>query len=342
VTSLAEFGAFVNIDGADGLVHLSEISWDRIQHPNEVLRVGQEIEVKVISIDRDRKRIGLSIRQLQDDPWLKKVEGLREGQLIEATITHLTKFGAFARLDEELEGLIHISELSERRINHPKEVVDEGDEVTLRVIKIDPERRRIGLSLRKVDSAAYSDLDWKMALAEEVVEVREAEAFAPSEDAAPEGEDVPEMPEEVEDVVDSEGEPAEEVAVDEEVESPVDSEATEGEVEADALEEEETSVEAEVKPIEEAQVEPVVETTEEIADTVEDELEVDEQEEAAVVVDEESSVQAEVEPEVDADEETDVETESEPDSDAKAEPLAESDLTEETITIEVEPENGEE
>ena len=127
VTSLADFGAFVNIDGADGLVHLSEISWERIQHPNEVLKVGQEVQVKVISVDRDRKRIGLSIRQLQTDPWMKKVEHLREGQLVEGKITHLTKFGAFARLGEDLEGLIHVSELSEQRIAHPKEVVKEGD-----------------------------------------------------------------------------------------------------------------------------------------------------------------------------------------------------------------------
>ena len=176
VTSVADFGAFVNIDGADGLVHLSEISWERVQHPNEVLKVGQEVQVKVIAIDHERKRIGLSIRQLQPDPWLQKVAHLREGQLIEGRITHLTKFGAFARLGEDLEGLIHISELGEQRVNHPKEVVKEGDEVTLRIIKIDPERRRIGLSLRKVDSPAYADLDWKMALAEEVKEVQAAEA----------------------------------------------------------------------------------------------------------------------------------------------------------------------
>jgi len=168
VTSLADFGAFVNIDGADGLVHLSEISWERINHPNEILKVGQEVQVKIIGIDRDRKRIGLSIRQTLGDPWMRKVEGIKEGQLVSGTITHLTKFGAFARLDDDLEGLIHISELSENRINHPKEVVKEGDEVTLRVIKIDPERRRIGLSLRKVDSPAYADLDWKMQLSDQV------------------------------------------------------------------------------------------------------------------------------------------------------------------------------
>jgi small subunit ribosomal protein S1 len=164
VTSLADFGAFVNIDGADGLVHLSEISWDRIEHPSEVLKVGQEVKVKVIAVDQERKRIGLSIRQLQPDPWVVKVSNIKEGQLVEGTITHLTKFGAFARLDEDLEGLIHISELSDQRINHPKEVVKEGDVVTLRVIKIDSERRRIGLSLRKVDSMAYANLDYEMML----------------------------------------------------------------------------------------------------------------------------------------------------------------------------------
>ncbi len=193
VTSLADFGAFVNIDGADGLVHLSEISWERIQHPNEVLKVGQEVQVKVISMDRERKRIGLSIRQLQADPWMKKVEGLREGQLIEGTITHLTKFGAFARLSEDLEGLIHVSELSEQRVGHPKEVVKEGDVVTLRIIKIDPERRRIGLSLRKVDSPAYADLDWKMALASEINEAKEE---TPVEETLVEEMPVEVMPEE--------------------------------------------------------------------------------------------------------------------------------------------------
>ncbi len=164
VTSLADFGAFVNVDGADGLVHLSEISWERIEHPSEVLKVGQEVKVKVIAVDQERKRIGLSIRQLLPDPWVVKVSNLKEGQLVEGTITHLTKFGAFARLDEDLEGLIHISELSDQRINHPKEVVKEGDVVTLRVIKLDTERRRIGLSLRKVDSMAYANMDYEMML----------------------------------------------------------------------------------------------------------------------------------------------------------------------------------
>jgi small subunit ribosomal protein S1 len=162
VTSLADFGAFVNIHGADGLVHLSELSWDRVQHPREVLEVGQEVQVKVINIDREKRRIGLSIRALQDDPWKSRVEKFTVGQLVEGIITRLTKFGAFARLEGDIEGLIHISELSENRVEHPKEVLKEGDIKTLRVIRIDPEQHRIGLSLRKVDSAAFADKDFKM------------------------------------------------------------------------------------------------------------------------------------------------------------------------------------
>ncbi len=169
VTSLADFGAFVNINGADGLVHLTEISWERINHPSEVLKVGEEVQVKVIDVDRERKRIGLSIRQLQDDPWPQKVSHLKVGQLIEGHIVRLVKFGAFARIgDLDVEGLIHISELSDQRIEHPKEVLQESDTVTLRIINIDEKRRRIGLSLRKVDSPAYADRDWELALAEDI------------------------------------------------------------------------------------------------------------------------------------------------------------------------------
>jgi len=162
VTSLADFGAFVNINGADGLVHLSELSWERLTHPKEILEVGQEVKVKVINVDREKKRIGLSMRALQDDPWKSRVDKYSVGQLVEGTITRLTKFGAFARLEGDIEGLIHISELSENRVEHPKEVLKEGETKTLRVIRIDGEQHRVGLSLRKVDSAAFADKDFKM------------------------------------------------------------------------------------------------------------------------------------------------------------------------------------
>jgi small subunit ribosomal protein S1 len=166
VTSIANFGAFINVNGADGLVHLSEISWDHIEHPREALEVGQEVKVKVINVDREKKRIGLSIRVLLDDPWKARLEKYSIGQLVEGVITRLTKFGAFARLEGDIEGLIHISEISENRIEHPKEVLKEGDVKSLRVIRIDPEQHRIGLSLRKVDSAAFADKDFKMMTAD--------------------------------------------------------------------------------------------------------------------------------------------------------------------------------
>jgi small subunit ribosomal protein S1 len=184
VTSLADFGAFVNINGADGLVHLSEISWDHISHPNEVLKVGQEVKVKIIAIDKDRRRIGLSLRQLKDDPWSSQVTDLKVGQLVEAEITRLTNFGAFAKLRlenkaKDLEGLIHISEISEHRIEHPKEVIHVGDIVTLRIIKIEEDVHRIGLSLRRVDSPAYADLDWQALSKEiEITPSNEGEAIA--------------------------------------------------------------------------------------------------------------------------------------------------------------------
>lgn len=162
VTSLADFGAFININGADGLVHLSELSYDRVAHPKEVLEVGQEVQVKVINIDQEKRRIGLSIRALQDDPWKNHMAKFSVGQLVEGVITRLTKFGAFARLEGDIEGLIHISELSENRVEHPKEVLHEGDVKTLRIIRIDADQHRIGLSLRKVDSAAFADKDFKL------------------------------------------------------------------------------------------------------------------------------------------------------------------------------------
>lgn len=168
VTSLADFGAFLNIGGVDGLVHLSELSWDRLDNPNQMLKVGDEIEVKIISIDRERRRIGLSRRALLGNPWHEHVKNLKKGQLVEGEITRLTNFGAFVKLNMpgDLEGLIHISELSEERVDHPKQVVKPGDVVTLRIINIEEADQRIGLSRRRVDSAAYADMDWKSLVAD--------------------------------------------------------------------------------------------------------------------------------------------------------------------------------
>jgi len=149
VSSICDFGAFVDLGGADGLIHISELSWDRGVHPRDLLRVGQEVDVYVLRIDRERKRIGLSLKRLRPDPWTTVAERYQVGQLVRGTITNVTDFGAFARLEEGIEGLIHVSELADVNPVHPRQMVQEGDVLTLRVISLDPERRRIGLSLRQ-------------------------------------------------------------------------------------------------------------------------------------------------------------------------------------------------
>jgi small subunit ribosomal protein S1 len=161
VTSIAPFGAFVDLGGADGLIHLSELAWHRVDHPSEVLHVGQQVDVYVMNIDEDRKRIGLSLRRLTPEPWSTVNQNYAVGGVVSATITKLTNFGAFAKIDDSIEGLIHISELADYRIIHPKEVVQEGDEVQVRIIRIDPERRRVGLSLRQASEEAYVEVDWR-------------------------------------------------------------------------------------------------------------------------------------------------------------------------------------
>jgi small subunit ribosomal protein S1 len=149
VTNLCDFGAFVDLGGADGLIHLSELSWKRVAKPQDVLQVGQEVDVYVLNVDRERGRIGLSLKRLQPEPWSKVDEIYEEGQLVDGQVSNLTKFGAFVRLDGcEIEGLIHVSELSDEPVAHPRDVLQKGDLVRVRIIRIESERRRIGLSLK--------------------------------------------------------------------------------------------------------------------------------------------------------------------------------------------------
>ena len=184
VTSLADFGAFVDLGGADGLIHLSELSWKHVTHPKEVLNIGDEVEVEIISLDRERQRIGLSCKRCLADPWDPVADEYEIKQLVQGTVTKLTKFGAFARLVDhpEIEGLIHISELSERRISHPREMVEEGDLLTLRIVRIDADRRRLGLSLKRVDSEEYLDVDWHAHRVADDDEAEEGEADFEAED----------------------------------------------------------------------------------------------------------------------------------------------------------------
>lgn len=159
VTSVADFGVFVDLGGLDGLIHVSELSWSKIGHPSEVVKPGDTVQVQVLGIDRNKNRIALSMKRLVPEPWTTIEDHYAVGQLVNGTITKLASFGAFARVDDGIEGLIHVSELSDKRISHPKEVVKEGETYQLRVIKIDSAKRRLGLSLKRVNEEDFTAFD---------------------------------------------------------------------------------------------------------------------------------------------------------------------------------------
>jgi len=158
ITSIRDFGIFVDIGGADGLVHLSELSWERTpKTPQELFHVGQEVPVYVLKVDNEAKKIALSVRRAQPERWEEIVSGYREGQIVPGQVTKLAPFGAFVRLEGPIEGLIHISELVDRRIAHPKEVVEEGDVVPVKIVRIEYDRHRLGLSLKQARDKAEDD-----------------------------------------------------------------------------------------------------------------------------------------------------------------------------------------
>jgi len=149
VTNVCDFGAFVDLGGLEGLIHISEISWGRVNHPADVHKSGDPVEVFIISVDRAAKRVALSLKRLRPDPWATVAEHYHVGQRVTGMITNVVSFGAFMRVEDGLEGLIHVSELAEGQFLHPRNVVSEGDVVTALVINIDSRQRRLGLSLRK-------------------------------------------------------------------------------------------------------------------------------------------------------------------------------------------------
>ena len=155
VTGLSTFGAFIDLGGADGLVHISELSWSPVSSPDEILTIGQEIDVKILKVDSVNNKIALSLKQTQPEPWDNIDEQLNVGDIVNGTITKLTDFGAFARVEDLVEGLIHISELAPRIIQHPRDVVREGDQVRLKVLRIEADRRRLGLSLLQAEEEGY-------------------------------------------------------------------------------------------------------------------------------------------------------------------------------------------
>ena len=153
VTNLCSFGAFVDLGGLEGLIHISEISWSRVDHPSDALHPGQEVEVYVLNVDRQRGRVGLSLKRVRPNPWDTVEERYYVGQIVEGVVTNVVDFGAFVEVEEGLEGLVHASELTEEGNVHPQSVLQEGQTVRLRVISVDGARRRLGLSLRRVREA---------------------------------------------------------------------------------------------------------------------------------------------------------------------------------------------
>jgi len=154
VSSIVNFGAFVDLGGVDGLVHVSELSWKHIDHPSEVVEVGQEVTVEVLDVDMERERVSLSLKATQEDPWQQFARTHQIGQVVPGRVTKLVPFGAFVRVEEGIEGLVHISELAERHVEIPEQVVQVGDEIFVKIIDIDLERRRISLSLKQANEGA--------------------------------------------------------------------------------------------------------------------------------------------------------------------------------------------
>jgi small subunit ribosomal protein S1 len=267
ISNIVDFGAFVDLDGMDGLIHISELSWSHVNHPSEVLEIGQAVKVKVLDIDRERQRISLGLKQTQSDPWQQVLETYGEGDVAEGKVTKVVTFGAFVEILPGVEGLVHISELAQHHVENPREVVSQGDRVRVQILEMDADRRRLSLSLKRVPEELRLEPEEppvegtpQIDLSEEVfkdggrAEAVEAETEQPSEPAAEAAEALPEA--EVEAVEEPAAEAAEALpeAEVEAVEAPP-AEAAEPEPASEAAEVAEPASEAEVaEPASEAEV----------------------------------------------------------------------------------------
>jgi len=195
ISNIVDFGAFVDLEGIDGLIHISELSWTHVNHPSEVLAIGDTVEVKVLDIDRDRQRISLGLKQTQADPWQSVVEAYQVGDVVAGKVTKVVTFGAFVEIHAGVEGLVHISELADHHVENPREVVQPDQEVAVRIIEIDGERRRLSLSLKRAADVSldedanyetvYSDSDAQpVAEGEAAVEAAEAGGESPVAEVA--------------------------------------------------------------------------------------------------------------------------------------------------------------
>jgi small subunit ribosomal protein S1 len=180
VSSIVDFGAFVDLGGIDGLVHISELSWNHVNHPSEVVKVGDEVEVEVLDVDLQRERISLGLKQTTEDPWTKLVDAYPVGTILDGKVTKVVPFGAFVELGDSIEGLVHISEMAPKHIETPSQVVKVGDDVKVKVMDINPERRRISLSMK----AAAAELGFDIEVEETEEQKAAAEAHAAEEENA--------------------------------------------------------------------------------------------------------------------------------------------------------------
>jgi small subunit ribosomal protein S1 len=151
ISNIVDFGAFVDLDGIDGLIHISELSWSHVNHPSEVVAIGDTVRIKVLDIDRDRQRISLGLKQTQEDPWQRVVSTHRPGDVLEGAVTKVVAFGAFVEILPGVEGLVHISELADHHVENPSEVVEPGTKLNVKILEIDEERRRLSLSIKRVE-----------------------------------------------------------------------------------------------------------------------------------------------------------------------------------------------
>jgi small subunit ribosomal protein S1 len=184
ISNIVDFGAFVDLDGMDGLIHISELSWSHVNHPSEVLEIGQDVKVKVLDIDRERQRISLGLKQTQSDPWQQVLETYHEADEVDGKVTKVVTFGAFVEILPGVEGLVHISELAQHHVENPREVVSQGDEVKAKIIEVDAERRRLSLSLKRVEGGGV------VARADDAEPIEGTPALDLSEDVFPEDEAV--------------------------------------------------------------------------------------------------------------------------------------------------------
>jgi small subunit ribosomal protein S1 len=186
ISNIVDFGAFVDLDGIDGLIHISELSWSHVNHPSEILNIGDTVNVKVLDIDRDRQRISLGLKQTQEDPWQRVVDTYNVGDELEGKVTKVVTFGAFVEIMDGVEGLVHISELAAHHVENPREIVNPGDEIRVKVLEIDSERRRLSLSAKRVEGQILPIRDGETPAPEGDQPEAEGQAQATSLDDVPE------------------------------------------------------------------------------------------------------------------------------------------------------------